>query len=102
MIIKTWKKLPYFVKTGIIIFPIVIILSIVIALMNLSLGLKTSFLLWMVMPSIIFEQIFETCCYAFSNNKFFNFLFILVFWFVIGALIGIVKLAIFRQKILDE
>jgi len=40
-----WKKLPFPIKTGILIFPIVIILSVLIALVGLIFGKEISFLL---------------------------------------------------------
>ncbi len=43
---------------------------------------------WLVLPSIIFEELFEGCCYDFSNNLVFNLLFALLFWIVIAVILG--------------
>ncbi|MBU1103788.1 MAG: hypothetical protein KJ600_04500 [Nanoarchaeota archaeon] len=44
-----------------------------------------NYLGWMILPSIIFEEVFERCCYAFSNNRVGNFAFVILFWFVVGG-----------------
>ena len=58
-----------------------------VILLILTLG-KISVLFWLIIPSIFFEEIFETCCYAFSDSYVINFLFALFFWFIVGAVLG--------------
>ena len=86
-------RFPYWAHTGIMIFPLVAVLSLIL---NWMFG--TGSLLWVIIPSIIFEQVFEKCCSSFSNNQLINSLFVLVFWFGVGALIG--KIGIFKRTIL--
>jgi len=78
------KKLPNWLLSGIIIFPVIIILGFIFFALTLG---KFDILFWLIIPSIIFEEIFETCCYAFSNSYIANLLFALFFWFVIGAML---------------
>ncbi|MBU0466064.1 MAG: hypothetical protein KJ718_03585 [Nanoarchaeota archaeon] len=77
-----WNKFPSWLNFGILIFPIVIIISLIIGLFG------GNYLVWMILPSIVFEELFEGCCYAFSNSEIVSFIFSLVFWFVVGVLIG--------------
>jgi hypothetical protein len=80
------KSLPYWLISGVMIFPILIILGL---LFCLTTGGKINALYWLVIPSIIFEETFETCCRTFSDNLVFNILFIGIFWFGIGCLTGL-------------
>ncbi|HUV42720.1 MAG TPA: hypothetical protein VMY36_02320 [Patescibacteria group bacterium] len=80
------KNLPYWLVSGVMIFPVLIVLGLLFGLIT---GGKISILFWMVIPSIIFEEIFETCCRAFSDNFIFNVLFVGIFWFGIGSLTGL-------------
>jgi hypothetical protein len=67
---------------GLLIIPVVIVVSLLI-------GLATdNYILWITLPSILFEQMFEKCCYAFSNNQIANFIFAILLWFLVGAAIG--------------
>jgi len=79
------KKLPNWLISGIMVFPVLIVLGII--LFVLSFG-KISVLIWLIIPSIFFEEIFETCCYTFSNSYIMNLLFALIFWFAIGSTLG--------------
>ena len=79
------SKLPSWIISAIIIVPIVAFLGIV--MYTLSAG-QVNFLFWIILPSILFEQLFETSFYAFSNSYLANFLFVLLFWTSIGALVG--------------
>ena len=66
-----------------LIFPIIIIFSLIYGLV-----VSGNLFLWIVVPSVIFEQDFESWAYNFSNNIPVNIVFVLIFWFVIGSLIG--------------
>jgi hypothetical protein len=79
------KKLPSWLISGVIIFSVLIVLGVILFIFTFG---KISVLFWLIIPSIFFEEIFETCCYAFSNSYVFNFLFALFFWFTIGAVLG--------------
>jgi ABC-type transporter Mla maintaining outer membrane lipid asymmetry permease subunit MlaE len=79
------KDLSYWLISGVVIFPVLIVLGLFFGLAS---GGKISALYWMVIPSIIFEETFETCCQTFSDNLIFNLLFIGIFWFGIGSLTG--------------
>ncbi|MFH1767384.1 MAG: hypothetical protein ABH826_04865 [Patescibacteria group bacterium] len=79
------KKLPSWILSGLAIFPVLIVLGIV--LFALTVG-KFSILFWLIIPSIIFEELFETCCYVFSDSQVVNLFFALLFWFIIGAAVG--------------
>lgn len=80
-----FKKLPNWILSGIIIFPVLIVLGIIFFALTLG---KFNVLFWLIIPSAIFEELFETCCYVFSNNQIANLLFALIFWFTIGATVG--------------
>jgi len=68
-----------------IIFPVLIVLGII--LFALTFG-KFNVLFRLIVPSIIFEKLFESCRYAFSNSQTVNLFFALIFRFIIGATIG--------------
>jgi hypothetical protein len=80
------KTLPYRLVSGVVIFPNLIVLGLLLGLVS---GGKLNILFWAVIPSIIFEEIFETCCRAFSDNFIFNVLFVGIFWFGLGSLTGL-------------
>jgi hypothetical protein len=80
------KNLPDWLVSGVSIFPILIVSGLLFGFVS---GGKISALYWMVIPSIIFEEIFETCCRAFSDNMISNVLFVGIFWFGIGSLAGL-------------
>jgi hypothetical protein len=80
------KSLPNWLVFGVAIFPILIVSGLLFGFIS---GGKISALYWMVIPSIIFEETFETCCRAFSDNLIFNVLFIGMFWFGTGSLTGL-------------
>jgi hypothetical protein len=79
------RKLPSWIISAIIIVPIVALMGIV--MYALSAG-QVNFLFWIILPSILFEQLFETSFYAFSNSYLANLLFVVLFWTSIGALVG--------------
>jgi hypothetical protein len=76
-----FKKLPIWLLSGIVIFPVLIILGAVLFVITLG---RFSALAWLILPAIIFEESFEGCCYVASNNQWLNLLFALIFWFVIA------------------
>jgi hypothetical protein len=80
------KKLPYWLISGVVIFPILIVLGLFFGLAS---GGKINVLFWAVIPSIIFEETFETCCRTFSDNMISNVLFVGIFWFGVGSLTGL-------------
>lgn len=80
------KGLPCWLISGVIIFPVLIVLGLLFALAS---GGKINALYWMIIPSIIFEETFEVCCRTFSDNLIFNTLFAGIFWFGIGSLTGL-------------
>ena len=79
------KKLPDWLLSGILIFPVLIALGIIVFALTFG---KLNALFWVIFPSILFEELFETCCYSFSNNQIANLLFAFIFWFAIGAVLG--------------
>lgn len=76
------KKHREWLVFGVLILPLVFILSLFIGLIT------ENYLLWLTVPSVLFEQMFEKCCEGFSNNQIANFIFAIFIWFVIGAAIG--------------
>ncbi len=78
-----FTKIPGWLKYGILIFPILIISFLILSLIT-----SINPLSWMIIPAIIFEEVFESCCYPFSNNYIANLAFLIVFWFAIGSLLG--------------
>ena len=81
------KKLPLWLISGIAIFPLLTILGLILYVISLG---KVSFLFWMIIPSIIFEELFETHFYSLSNNIILNTLFIILFWFSLAAFLGVI------------
>jgi len=81
------KEIPFWFTTGTTIFFVLLIISIVLFVVNFFTAVN--YLFWFIIPSIVFEELFETCCYGFSNDLLANFIFVLVFWFAIGAIIGL-------------
>jgi len=86
-----YKKIPYWILSGIITILIIIIVGIILSLITFG---KFNYLFWLILPSILFEELFETCCYTFSNSQIANLIFALGFWFVIGSLVGLIVLEI--------
>ena len=80
-----FKKLPNWILSGIIIFPTLIVLGIIFFALTFG---KFNILFWLIIPSVIFEELFKACCYAFSNSQIANLLFALILWFIIGATVG--------------
>lgn len=76
------KNIPHWLLSGIIIFPVLIVFGVTAYVLTLG---KFNALFWLIIPSVIFEDLFETCCYFFSNSQLANLLFVLIFWSVIGA-----------------
>jgi hypothetical protein len=85
------KGLPSWLASGVSIFPILIVSGLLFGIVS---GGKISALYWVVIPSIIFEEIFETCCRTFSDNMISNVLFVGIFWFGIGSLTDLLTVRI--------
>jgi len=79
------SRLPSWLISALIIVPIVALIGII--LYAISAG-QINFLFWIILPSILFEQLFETSFYAFSNSYLANLVFVILFWTSIGALVG--------------
>jgi len=79
------KKLPNWLLSGIFIFPVIFILGFIFFTFTFG---KFNILYWLIIPSVIFEELFETCCYTLSNNQIVNLFFALFFWFIIGGALG--------------
>ncbi len=80
-------KLPGWLISAVIIFPVLAISGIALNLISLG---KIQLLFWMILPSIFFEELFETSYIAFSDSQFANLVFIIIFWFSIGAIIELI------------
>ncbi len=79
------RKFSVWFLSGICIFPVLITSGIALNLITQG---KVNLLFWMIKPSIIFEELLETHYAGFSDSKIANLVFILIFWFTIGALSG--------------
>lgn len=79
------SRLPSWLISALITVPIVTLIGII--LYAVSAG-QINFLFWIILPSILFEQLFETNLYAFSNSYIANLVFVILFWTSIGALVG--------------
>lgn len=79
------SRLPSWLISALITVPIVALIGII--LYAVSAG-QINFLFWIILPSILFEQLFETNLYAFSNSYIANLVFVILFWTSIGALVG--------------
>ena len=86
-----FKKIPYWILSGILIFPLLIFISLVLFIFTQG---KVSYLFWLVIPSIIFEELFEAYFYVLSNNQIANLVFAFIFWFSIGSFISWITLKI--------
>ena len=64
------------------IFPVIILIGVVLGIITLG---AFNPLFWLVLPSIVFEQLFEQCCTVMSDNMIANAAFALLFWFLIGS-----------------
>jgi hypothetical protein len=83
------KGCPQWLKAGLLTFPVVVSVSGILWVGSMFVSGKCfNFFTWLVLPSIIFEGLFEKCCYAFSNNPIYNLLFAILFWVIAGAAIG--------------
>ncbi|MFC1655689.1 hypothetical protein ACFL3C_02365 [Patescibacteria group bacterium] len=83
---KTSKKLPCWIKTGFLIFPVITIIGIILRIA----GGDNVLFVGAIVPSVIYEEIFERCCALIADNEILNLLFIITFWFAIGAGIGLI------------
>ncbi len=88
------QKLPNPLLFGIIVFPVIIILNIILFILTLG---KINILFWLIIPSIIFEELFEKKYYVFSDNQIANIVFVLIFWFIVGASLGWIAKQITNQ-----
>ena len=77
-----FRNRPNWLTSGILIIPAVAVLGIVF--WAVSLGAFNP-LFWLILPSIMFEQLFEAHFRAFSDSQLANLVFAFLFWFVIGA-----------------
>ena len=82
------KKVHTWVISGLAIFPVLIVLGGIFYVMSAG---KVNFFFWMIIPSIIFEETLESCFYELSNNTFLNLIFVIIFWFSIGAVTEIIS-----------
>ncbi|MDX2443362.1 MAG: hypothetical protein QNK30_06135 [Bacteroidales bacterium] len=89
------SKLPSWLISALITVPIVALLGVVFYVLSTG---QINFLFWIILPSILFEQLFETSFYAFSNSQLANLIFVLLFWSSIGALVGWITAMIRRQS----
>lgn len=80
------NKIPQWFIWGISIFPLLLILGPILNIISFG---KINFLFWMIIPSIIFEELTERNFYNLSNNTILNLIFILIFWFTIDSFLGI-------------
>lgn len=79
------NKTPNWLLSGVIIFPVLIFFGIILYLLSSG---NISLLFWLIIPSIFFEEMLETCCYTLSNNYALNLLFAMLFWFATGTAVG--------------
>ncbi len=70
---------------GLIVFPVLVVLGAVLHFVSNG---DVNALFWMVIPSVVFEELFESCCFEFSNCFIFNSLFVFLFWYFTGILIS--------------
>lgn len=82
------RSLPGWLLSGALIIPVVAVFSVVVGLVTSG---RISYLFWLVVPSIVFEEAVEGWGYALSNSMLANFVFALVFWFVIGATVYLLQ-----------
>lgn len=82
----TIRQLPLWVRTGVMIFPPLILAGLVLQVVAPA---SNCLLFWMIIPSIVFEEALEQHFYAASNSQALNLLFIVAFWFAVGALAGL-------------
>lgn len=81
---KRIKDLPLWLVGGIIVFPIIGSFG----LLEFLLEKEPSPFFWATFPAIIFEELFEKSFPAFSDSLFFNFSFLVLFYFFLGSLTG--------------
>ena len=82
-----FRKLPIYLLFGVMIFPILIVLGVVLWLITWG---GFNMLFWLIIPSVIFEELFETCCYFVADSQILNLVFALIFWFVIGVALSLI------------
>ena len=79
------RKTPLWLISGILIFPV---LGFTGLMLSWIFSNEDLLLFWMIVPSILFEEIFEAKYSGLADNLTLNLIFILLFWFVIGGLAG--------------
>jgi len=90
------RRVPEWLVSGALIFPVVAAVSILAGVITDG---RVSYLFWLVLPSIVFEEALETWAYAASNSIVANLTFAVAFWFAIGACLGLLrKLILGRQE----
>ena len=77
-----FRNVPNWLASGLLILPVVAVLGIL--LWAITLG-AFSPLFWLILPAILFETLVETSFRAMSDSRALNFLFAVLFWFVVGA-----------------
>ncbi len=77
-------KIPLWLISAILVFPFIFIIGFIIYISG------GNFFYFMILPSIIFEEVLERYVYDFSNNQLANLGFVIFFWFIIGAVVGFI------------
>lgn len=78
-----FDRIPQWVVSGIMIFPVIVLIGIVLSIIT---GGNFKVLYWVIIPNLLFEELFEICCNVFAKNETANVISTFVFWFTIGAL----------------
>ncbi len=81
------RTLPCYLAGGLLVFPLLLAAGALLALFS---DWERAFFFWAVIPGVIFEQATEGWSRALSDQPAANLAFLLLFWFTLGALAGIV------------
>lgn len=80
-------KVPFWAITGIIIFPAIIIFGPILGFIVQE---SAAYFFWLIVPSVIFEELLEKCCPFLADSQIANLVFALIFWFIIGSAVGFI------------
>lgn len=88
------KSVPGWLAGALAVFPLLPVIGAIAWLVSSG---DINWLFWAIIPAVIWEQTLEGLSTTLADSTVLNILFLLVFWFAIGALAGLVASRLGRK-----
>ncbi len=88
------KSVPGWLAAGVGVFPLLTVIGAIAWLVSSG---EINWLFWAIIPAVIWEHLLEDLSTTLADSAVLNILFLLVFWFAIGALAGLVASRLGRK-----